>query len=91
MTYSATRTDVKQLASTIENLAKELQAKLDKGEDFITVCNELVRNATTMTFTIGEVYALEQTKTKKKVTGTVRVPGQYHNVRDSLGRFKRVV
>lgn len=89
--YSATRKDVKQLALNIETLAKELQSKIDKGEDYIMVCNELVRNTTTMTFTIGEVYAIEQSGATKKVTPTVvkaPVSRNYHNVRDSLGRFK---
>lgn len=93
--YSTTRNDVKQIALNIETLAKELQNKLDKGEDFIMVCNELVRNTATMTFTIGEVYAIEQTGAGKKVASTVvKAPtvknANYHNLRDSSGRFRKV-
>lgn len=95
MYNKTTRNDVKQLAVKIEELAKEAQAKLDSGGDFLIVANELVRNNATFVFTIGELYALEQSGTTKavkakvvsNVSGTTGVKHNYHNVRDSHGRF----
>jgi len=83
--YSATRNDVKQLAAQIEVLAKRVQVELDGTGDFMAPANELVRNSTTMVFTLGEVYASEQCgKVRVKKTG-VNANRVYH--RDALGRF----
>lgn len=98
MYTKATRNDVKQFAEKIEALAKEVQVKLDNGGDFLSVANELVRNNSTFVFTIGEVYALEQAGVSKPVKakvvsnvgGTTGVKHNYHNVRDSRGRFLKV-
>lgn len=94
MYTKATRNDVKQFAEKIEALAKEVQVKLDNGGDFLSVANELVRNNSTFVFTIGEVYALEQSgavkAVKAKVVSNVNKTGShknYHNVRDAHGRF----
>src|ERR1035437_7205463 len=102
--YNATRNDLKQFASNIEALAKTLQDKLDKGEEYLAVANELVRNNTTLVITLGEVHALEQSS-KSNNSGAVRrharIPVKttvvkqgtmptYHNKRDALGRFARV-
>lgn len=81
--YNATRNDVKQLAEQIESLAKQVQTKLASGDDFITTANELVRNNMTFVFALGEVYALEQTNLFKKT----KKNSNYHNLRDSYGRF----
>ncbi len=94
MSYSATRNDIKQYAEKIEALAKEVQSKLDSGADYIPAANELMRNSTTLVFTIGEVYAIEQSSgTTKKVKATTVKAGNvnrnYHNVRDAGGRFTR--
>lgn len=94
MSYSATRNDIKQYAEKIEALAKEVQSKLDSGADYLPVANELVRNSNTLVFTIGEVYAIEHmSSTPKKVKATIvkagNVARNYHNVRDSHGRFTR--
>jgi hypothetical protein len=93
---NTTRNDVKQLAQQIETLAKEVQSKLDTGGDFLSTANELVRNNVTFVFALGEVYALEQVGTKKTVRATtVSNPSgtsrNYHNVRDSRGRFSSKV
>ena len=98
MYTKATRNDVRHFAQKIEALAKEVQAKLDSGQDFLNVANELVRNNSTFIFTIGEVYALEQTgnkSVKAKVVKAQAVNGSaakhnYHDVRDSRGRFLKV-
>lgn len=86
--YNTTRNDVKQLAEKIETLAKELRDKLDSGGDIFVPANELVRNNSTLIFTLGEVWALENTG--KKVLGKVvsnpnKTARNY--ARDSRGRF----
>jgi len=92
------RNDVKQLASVIENLARQVQEKADNGGDLIALSEELVRNNVSFIFTIGEVFALERAGlVGKTVTATtVSNPNQtarnysnHHNVRDSRGRFTR--
>lgn len=95
---NTTRNDVKQLAEKIEVLARDVQSKLDTNGDFLTAANELVRNNLTFVFTLGEFYALLQTGTNKTVQATpVSNPNgtsrysNYHNVRDSRGRFIRKV
>lgn len=95
---NASRNDVKQIAQQIENLAKEVQAKVDNGGDLIAISEELVRNNITFIFTVGEVFALERVGTGKAVTAqTVSNPSNtkrysnFHNVRDSHGRFTRKV
>jgi len=89
---NTTRNDVKQLAQTIEVLARDVQSKLDTNGDFLTAANELVRNNLTFVFTLGEFYALQQSGTGKTVKATaVSNPNatsrNYHNLRDSRGRF----
>jgi len=92
---NTTRNDVKQLAANIENLAKEVQSKLDSNGDFLTTANELVRNNLTFVFTLGEFYALQQIGTNKSVRATpVSNPSGisgWHNVRDSRGRFSKKI
>ena len=92
---NTTRNDVKQLAANIETLAKEVQSKLDSNGDFLTTANELVRNNLTFVFTLGEFYALQQIGTNKTVRATsVSNPNgtlNFHNVRDSRGRFSKKV
>jgi hypothetical protein len=90
---NTTRNDVKQIAATIESLAKQFQANLESGGDILGTANELARNSQTFVFTLGEFYALQQAGSTKTVTGTaVSNPSgtpRYHNVRDSRGRFTR--
>lgn len=95
---NASRNDVKQLASVIENLAREVQAKVDNGGDLISLSEELVRNNIAFTFTVGEVFALERAGLVGKTVAvtTVSNPNQtnrnysnHHNVRDNRGRFTR--
>ncbi len=93
---SANRNDVKQIAQQIENLAREVQSKVDAGGDLIAISEELVRNNITFIFTVGEVFALERSNGGKPVKAvTVSNPSNtsrnYHNVRDSHGRFTRKV
>jgi hypothetical protein len=86
---NTTRNDVKQLAANIETLARDVQSKLDTDGDFLTAANELVRNNLTFVFTLGEFYALQQVGGNKTVKATKVSNGNanYHNVRDSRGRF----
>ncbi len=92
---NTTRNDVKQLAANIENLAKEVQAKLDNNGDVLATANELVRNNLTFVFTLGEFYALQQIGTNKTVKATpISSPNgtaSWHNVRDSRGRFSKKI
>jgi hypothetical protein len=92
---NTTRNDVKQLAANIENLAKEVQSKLDTNGDFLATANELVRNNLTFVFTLGEFYALQQIGTNKTVKATpISNPSGtavWHNVRDSRGRFAKKI
>ena len=80
---------LRDLAFQIESLAREVQVKLSAGEDFLPACNELTRNTTTLVFTCGEVYALDkQTPSLTSSVKPVRARNaNYHNVRNSLGRF----
>lgn len=88
MSNVSTRKDVKVLAQQIEALAKDLQSAVDNGGDLLGVSNELSRTAQTFVFTLGEVYAVEQIGTNKTVVAkVVSGPRNYHNVRDSRGRF----
>lgn len=90
------RNEVSQLAQQIENLARQVQTSLAAGNDPILLANELVRNSSTFTFALGELYALQESAkgTTKQVTVVSNPnntkPRNYHNVRDSLGRFRRV-
>jgi hypothetical protein len=90
-TTATTRDDVKQLAITIEMLAKEVQSKLDNNGDFLLTANELVRNNLTFVFALGEVYALEQAGLPSQTVKARVVSANYHNIRDNRGRFSRKV
>jgi hypothetical protein len=90
------RNDVKQLAATIEALARNVQSTLDNNGDFLAAANELVRNNITFVFTLGELYTLEKLGSGKSVSATpVSAPkkntANYHSLRDSRGRFARKV
>jgi hypothetical protein len=89
------RNEVKQLAQQIENLAREVQVRIDNGSDPLMVANELVRNNSTFVFVLGEMYALEQSTGRTVKATPVSNPNNtsrnYHNLRDSLGRFTRKV
>lgn len=89
---NTTRSDVKQLAANIEALARDVQSKLDNNGDFLGAANELVRNNLTFVFTLGEFYALQSAGTNSKTVQAKPVSNpsgtaNWHNVRDSRGRF----
>jgi hypothetical protein len=90
--YNTTRDDVKKLAQEIEALARQVQSAIDTNGNLLEVANELVGRSNTFVFSLGEVYALEQSKsTTKNVVGKVVSNPNYHNVRDNNGRFARKV
>ena len=89
--YSTTRNDVKRLAQQIENLAREVQSKLDSGSDYLATANELVRNSSTFVFSLGELSVFEQSSKKKVTAKTVHYNPNYHNVRDIYGRFTKKI
>lgn len=88
--YSVTRDDVKSFAKQIETLAKTVQDNIDNGSSFLATANELVGKCTTLVFTLGEVYAVEQSSMKTKSTVSRKSNSNYYNVRDNKGRFARV-
>ena len=80
----ATKDDVKKLAASIENLAKEIQLGIDQGTNVLTTANELVRNNMVLVFALGEVSATG-VKPVKVVQNRYQ---NYHKKRDpSTGRF----
>lgn len=90
------RNDVKQVAGVIENLARQVQEKVDSGGDLISLAEELVRNNVAFIFTVGEVFALERAGLAGKTVAattvsnpskTARNYSNHHNLRDSRGRF----
>lgn len=95
---SNVRNEVSRLAQQIENLARQVQSQIASGtnsQGLIGSVNEVIRNSSTLTFALGELCALEENTKSRKTTvvsnpnGT-KVNRNYHNVRDSLGRFTRV-
>ena len=93
------RNEVSRLAQQIENLARQVQTQIASGTQangLLGSINEVIRNSSTLTFALGELVALEDTGSKSRKTTVVANPSgtkvnrNYHNVRDSLGRFTRV-
>lgn len=81
---------VKDLASSIESLARLVVTKVNNGESFMDASNELTRQVITLVFASGEVYALEQQNASKKAAVRVVKSGNAnyrHNVRNSLGQY----
>ncbi|HEY5268686.1 MAG TPA: hypothetical protein VII94_06240 [Candidatus Saccharimonadales bacterium] len=99
MTSSSTiRNEVSKLAQQIETLARRVQDQITQGGDVIVAANELARNSSTFVFTLGEMYAIEESGKKTKTINMIPVSTlnnplhkKFHNVRDSLGRFTRKV
>lgn len=90
------RNELNRLAQQIENLAQQVQNQIASGTDsqgLIGSINEVVRNSSTLTFAFGELCALETKGRKATVVSNpsgTKTNRNYHNVRDSLGRFTRV-
>lgn len=87
------RNEVKQLAAQIETFARQVQQHIDRGDNPLLAANELARSSNTFVFTLGEMYALEQvtaTPVKATVVSNPNKTNYRHNLRDSLGRFRRV-
>lgn len=86
MSYDLCKNDVKNLASNIEKLAKEVQSKLSSNQDdILLIANELARNSTTFVFALGELYHAKQVQAT--VVSQPKTNKTYK--RDSLGRFSR--
>lgn len=88
------RNDISKYAQQIETLAKEIQVRAQNGDSLLVVGNELVRNNISFIFALGELYAEERlavsptTQVKLKSVKVVKAGNpNYHNVRDSSGRF----
>lgn len=83
---SISRDNIKQLAANIELLAKEVQTQLDKDQVNLLTANELAKQNMTFVFSLGEFYGLQG---KKSIKATRVKSGNWHNLRDSKGRFTR--
>jgi len=86
------RSDVNKVATQIESLAKELQIRLNGKGDILAIGSELVRNTSTLVFSLGELYHAENAKTvaATAVAGAStpkRMNLNYHSKRDAFGRF----
>lgn len=95
MINSKVRSEVTQIVNNIEVLAGRVRTALATGANVLASANELVANTVTLTFSVGELYALESsavTNTVPNVSVNVTKAPQvrYHNVRDNRGRFTRV-
>ncbi len=91
-----TRSDINKIATELETLAKELQTRLASSGDVLAIGSELVRNTTTLVFSLGELYHAEHATTSSVAVKQVTAPAagktavknlNYHNKRDANGRF----
>ena len=93
MLDNTVRNKVSDCAQQIENLARQVQVALSSGINPLALANELVRNSSTFTFVLGEMYALEN-PTTTVVSNPNNTPHPrnhgYHNVRDAFGRFRKI-
>lgn len=87
MEYSATKDNIKSFAKKIEQLAKDLQSKIDSGDDYLPIARELTKDQITLVFTLGEVYALEKTNMVKVNKNYDNKSLNYYNFRDKFGKF----
>jgi len=86
-------TEIKNLASELEVLAKEIKSRIDNGTDILVPVSEMVTNQARLIFALGEHSSLVQTPVKKSKTTRVVKSGNYLNnykVRDNRGRYTRV-
>lgn len=82
------RSELKKILSHIETLAHEAHTRLTAGNPILDVANELVKNSVTLTFSLGSLYATEKQAASQTVNVVKRKPqSNWHNVRDSRGRF----
>lgn len=104
MINQSIRNELSELLVKVESLAKDLRLKVLAGQDVLVDANELVKNVSILTFSVGELSALERngviastTVVTSPTAPTVQiVPAnqskkiKYHNIRDNRGRFARV-
>lgn len=86
MSYDVLKNDIKQLASMIELLAKEVQNSIDNDQHILSLSNELVKNSTTLVFTLGSLY--QESYHFENETETDVLKEQTFK-RDRLGRFSK--
>lgn len=80
----STKQNLKELALKVENLARDLQLKVENDDDYLTAASDLTKSQMTLVFALGEVYGANKVvKTAAKVVKS----GNYHNLRDKSGRF----
>ncbi len=84
MSYDVLKNDIKQLASMIELLAKEVQNSIDNDQHLLSLGNELVKNSTTLVFTLGSLY--QESQYFECETDVLK---EQMFKRDKLGRFSK--
>lgn len=84
MSYDVLKNDIKQLASMIELLAKEVQNSIDNDQHLLSLGNELVKNSTTLVFTLGSLY--QESQHFECETDVLK---EQMFKRDKLGRFSK--
>ena len=77
-------------------LARSVQTELQSNGDFLATANKLVGTNLTLVFALGEIYALEKVGSsggavKATVVKTSSGAANWHNVRDSRGRFSKKI
>lgn len=98
-TNSVLRADLNDLVLKISKLATEASSRLTNGSNVLDVATSLVKENASFIFKIGQLYQVEQAtqtattssgSTVQVNVGSSRSSVNYHNVRDSRGRFTRV-
>jgi len=100
-TNSVLRADLNDLVLKISKLATEASSRLTNGSNVLDVATSLVKENASFIFKIGQLYQVEQASSTQTATtssgstvqvnvGSSRSNANYHNVRDSRGRFTRV-
>jgi len=84
------RSNLKRIVDQISALAHEASVKLTNGSNALEAVNKLVKNSITLTFTIGELYALEGQANTENALISQSKSNNYYNVRDNRGKFTRV-
>lgn len=87
------RDELKKLVLEIESLARDTVVRLNDGDGILDLANEMVKKTSTMTFSLGELHALDSVSPAqvKSATPARHVSVNWYNVRDSCGRFARVI
>jgi hypothetical protein len=83
------RLEVKKLAKEIETRAKQVQKQLRSGSmnDVVVAANQLVIDTNRFTFLLGGFVQMEKNAGNKPAKNPALARANYHNLRDSRGKF----